>query len=254
MSTVEDTQKTVKQNDDPMTQVNSWRGGLIVSCQAGGGSPLAHPHIIAAFALAAERNGAAGVRIDGVANIAAVRERVSIPILGIEKIKSEGFDVYITPTYESAARAASAGADVIAVDGTPRPRPKGENCSDIITRIHTLLKLPVMADIATYEEAIAAVESSGADFIGTTLSGYTNETQPRARPNFKLVERLAVRLKVPVICEGHVRSTEDVRRAFECGAFAVVVGKAITGIDWLVRQYVEAAPGRKQRPLAEGDE
>lgn len=237
-----------------MTKVQSWRGGLIVSCQASAGSPLAAPQVIAAFSRAAERNGAVGVRIDGAANIAAVRESVSIPILGIEKLKSEGFDVYITPTYESAARAASAGADVIAVDGTPRARPNGESCREIISRIHTALKLPVMADIATCEEAIVAVESAGADLIGTTLFGYTKETQSSARPDFELVERLATRLKVPVICEGHMRTTKDVQRAFECGAFAVVVGKVITGIDWLVCQYVAATPGQKQPRTADGSE
>lgn len=239
---------------DNMRKINSWQGGLIVSCQANPDSPLAEPRMIAALASAAERNGAVGVRIDGAANIAAARQRVSIPILGIEKLKSSGFDVYITPTYESAARAAGGGAEVLAVDGTPRTRPNGEVLREIISRIHEELKLPVMADIATCDEAFAAVENAGADLVGTTLSGYTQETKSTVRPNFELVERLASRLKVPVICEGHVRSTEDVRRAFECGAFAVVVGKAITGIDWLVRQYVAATPVGRQLKIAEGNE
>jgi N-acylglucosamine-6-phosphate 2-epimerase len=52
-------------------------------------------------------------------------------------------------------------------------------------------------------------------------------------------------LSVPVICEGRLRSGEDVRRAFECGAFAVVVGNAITGVDQLVRNFVAALPSIK---------
>jgi putative N-acetylmannosamine-6-phosphate epimerase len=39
-----------------------------------------------------------------------------------------------------------------------------------------------------------------------------------------------------------LRKPENVSQAFECGAFAVVVGNAITGTDWLVREFVEATP------------
>ncbi|HXN21808.1 MAG TPA: N-acetylmannosamine-6-phosphate 2-epimerase [Candidatus Dormibacteraeota bacterium] len=228
-----------------VAQFDSWRGGLIVSCQASAESALSDPQIIAAFARAAERNGAIGVRIDGPANIRTARAAVSIPIVGIEKMRVDGFDVYITPTYESAARVATSGADVLAVDGTPRARPNGAALQDIISRAHAELHRPVMADIASFDEAIAAVETAGADLIATTLSGYTKETKSTTHPDFELLRRLTSRLKVPVICEGHVRTTEDLRRAFDCGAFAVVVGKAITGVDWLVRQYVAATPGQR---------
>ncbi len=237
-----------------ISKFDSWRGGLIVSCQAGAGSPLSDPRIIAALARTAELNGAVGVRIDGPSNIEAVRQAISIPILGIEKLRIEGFDVYITPTHESARRVAASGADVLAMDATTRARPDGAILRDVIMRAHTELKKPVMADIATCEEAIAAVETSGADFIATTLSGYTQETRCCAQPNFELVERLASRLKVPVVCEGHVRTIQDVRRAFDCGAFAVVVGKAITGVDWLVRQYVAAVPSGKIPRLTDREE
>jgi N-acylglucosamine-6-phosphate 2-epimerase len=219
-----------------------WRGGLIVSCQAEAGSPLARPDIIAAMALAAERNGAVGVRVDGPININAVREVVSIPILGIEKVKYMDSEVYITPTYESAARVIASGADCVALDATARLRPNGEVLHRIIWRVQTELGCPVMADVATYEEGVRAAEEAGADIIGTTLSGYTPETAGLDEPDFKLVERLAARLKVPVVCEGRLRSPEQVRRAFDCGAFAVVVGNAITGVDWLVRRYLAATP------------
>ena len=220
-----------------------WRGGLIVSCQAPIGSPLAHPEIIAALALTAERNGAVGVRIDGPENIRVVRARVSIPVLGIEKIAHNGFDVYITPTFAAASRVIRSGADLVALDGTSRPRPSGETLKQIIARVHEELRAPVLADVATQTEGVAAVEECGADFISTTLSGYTPETRGRQGPDFELVERLSTRLPhTPIICEGRLHSPEDVRRAFDCGAFAVCVGTAITGVDWLVRRYVVATP------------
>lgn len=219
-----------------------WRGGLIVSCQAPPESPLSRPEIIAALALAAERNGAVGVRIEGRANIAAVKGAVTVLVLGIEKLKQDGSDVYITPTFESAARIASAGADILALDGTARTRPGGETLGFIAARVREEFRLPLMADVSTMSEGLAAAEEVGVDFVSTTLSGYTAETAGRDGADFELVERLASRLRVPVVCEGRLRRPDDVRRAFDCGAFAVVVGTAITGVDHLVQEFLAATP------------
>ena len=101
-----------------------------------------------------------------------------------------------------------------------------------------------MADVSTLEEGLSAVETAGVDFVSTTLSGYTDATKHIIKPDFELVENLAKNLDVPVICEGRIRSVADVRTAFDCGAFAVVVGGAITGIDQLVQQFVAATPLR----------
>lgn len=224
-----------------------WRGRIIVSCQAPADSPLALPEIIAAFAEVAEQNGAAGVRIDTPRHIRAVKQRVKVPVLGIHKIISDSSEVYITPTFDAAEGIAAAGADVIALDATLRERPEGENLIEIVSRIKNELKLPVMADVSTFEEGMYAAETVGVDFVGTTLSGYTASTKRLTKPDFNLVERLARRLEIPVICEGRIRSSEDVRQAFDCGALAVVIGGAITGVDQLVRQFVEAAPAYLRR-------
>lgn len=218
------------------------RGGLIVSCQAPANSPLARPEIIAALAECAVQNGAVGVRIDSPEHIRAVRSRVSVPILGIYKIVFETSEVYITPTFEAAEKVAAGGANVIALDATGRARPNGEIFSDIVSRIKTELHLPVMADVSTFAEGLDAAETAGVDFVGTTLSGYTEATKHLVAPDFDLVENLAKKISVPVICEGRLRSPEDVRRAFDCGAFAVVVGGAITGIGQLTEQFAAAAP------------
>jgi N-acylglucosamine-6-phosphate 2-epimerase len=222
--------------------IEQWRGGLIVSCQAPAESPLAKPEIIAAFAETAEQNGAVGVRIDPPANIRAVKERVRLPVLGIYKIVLPDSDVYITPDFVSADAVAQAGADVLALDATARSRPNGESLETVVQQIRTGLTQPLMADVAIFDEGVRAAESLGFDLVGTTLSGYTAETKHFTEPDFALVENLANRLTVPVICEGRLRSPEEVRRAFDCGAFAVVVGGAITGIDWLVKQFVRVTP------------
>ena len=219
-----------------------WRGGLIVSCQAPANSPLAKPEIIAAFAETAEQNGAVGVRIDSPAHISAVKQRVEIPVLGIYKVVSAESEVYITPTFNDAAEIIRAGSDMIALDATFRPRPHDEKLENIVEQIRAQYKTPIMADVARIEEALNAAENLGVDVVSTTLSGYTKETQTITEPDFALIEKLAKRLTIPVICEGRLRSAADVKRAFDCGAFAVVVGGAITGVDILVQQFVRATP------------
>lgn len=216
------------------------RNRLIVSCQAPADSPLHDPYVIARLALAAEKHGAGGVRIDSPAHIAATRALVSVPIIGIHKQVHDGSAVYITPTCSAAAEIIDAGADIIAVDATNRHRPHGERLVDIlgIVRAHGRL---VMADVATEAQGLAAADL-GADFIATTLSGYTEDSMRHPGPDLALVERLAISTRLPVIAEGRIRSANDVRAAFRAGAYAVVVGGAITGIDALVRHFVEATP------------
>ncbi len=224
-------------------------GGLIVSCQAPGDSPLAKPEIIAAFAETAALNGAAAVRIDSPAHVSAVRKAVTIPIIGIYKIVLPSSEVYITPLYQSAVEISKSGADIIALDATTRPRPHGEKLSDLCEKIKTNLRLPVMADVSTFEEGIYAAEELGCAFVGTTLSGYTKQTEHLLnKPDFELIKNLAQRISVPVIAEGRMSSPEDVRHAFECGAFAVVVGNAITGIDNQVKRFADVC--RLTAPVA----
>lgn len=216
-------------------------GGLIVSCQAPVGSPLNDPHIISAMAQVAEQQGAVGVRLNGSANIAAVRTQITVPIIGIEKVISAGSDVYITPTFAIAAGVVGSGADIVALDATQRTRPNGEKIEALLVQLRQELAIPVMADVATFDEGLWAADC-GADIIATTLCGYTRETQETSLPAFTLLERLATRVRRPIICEGGIATPDEVQRAFDCGAFAVVVGTAITGITQLVKNFVTATP------------
>lgn len=216
------------------------QGGLIVSCQAPAGSPLDDPYIISALALAAEQHGAAGVRIKHPEQIVATRARVRVPIIGLDKVEFADSPVYLTPTFELARRVTESGADVIALDATRRGRPNGETLESLIQRVRTELKKPVLADVATFDEGLYAADC-GADIVATTLCGYTEESQGTRVPALALLERLATALRVPVICEGGVSSPEEVKAAFACGAFAVVVGTAITGVGQLVEKFVAAS-------------
>lgn len=214
--------------------------GLIVSCQAPTDSPLHNPIIIAAMAKAAMNQGAVGIRIDTPAHIKAVRlECPTAPIIGLWKQQIPGYEVYITPQFCHAEAIAIAGADIIAIDATLRQRPGGETVAELIARIHNELGKPVMADIDTIESAIAAV-AAGADLVGTTLYGYTNQTKHLKPPGFDLLVQLVEKLEVPVICEGGISTPEMASDALKLGGVAVVVGTAITGIDLQVKAYREA--------------
>lgn len=214
--------------------------GLIVSCQAPTDSPLHNPIVIAAMAKAAMNQGAVGIRIDTPDHIKAVRlECPTAPIIGLWKQQIPGYEVYITPQFCHGEAIAIAGADIIAIDATLRQRPGGETVEGLIARIHNELGKPVMADIDTMESAIAAV-AAGADLVGTTLYGYTNQTKHLKPPGFDLLVQLVDKLEVPVICEGGISTPEMAKEALKLGGYAVVVGTAITGIDLQVKAYREA--------------
>lgn len=214
-------------------------GGLIVSCQAANDSPLNHPAVISAFAKVAELSGAVGVRIDGPKNIRAVRRQIHLPIIGIYKITHPSYEVYITPTFEAAKEVIASGADIVALDATNRPRPKDQPLRTLIARIKRELKVPVMADVSTEAEGLQA-EAYGADVVATTLCGHTEETRHVRLPALELVARLAAGLNIPVICEGGITTPEEARKAIEAGAYAVVVGTAITNVAGQVGRFVEA--------------
>ncbi|GAB3826640.1 N-acetylmannosamine-6-phosphate 2-epimerase [Kribbella italica] len=197
----------------------------MVSCQAAPGNPFFSPESMALMARAAEAGGAAALRANGPADIAAIRAVTGLPIIGLHKL-GDPSGVFITPTFEAAAGVAEAGADLIAIDATQRPRPDGTPLADQIARIHSELGLPVLADVDTHAAGLAA-RAAGADLVATTLSGYTNST-PATGPDVALVRSLAATLDCPVIAEGRLRTAADVRAVREAGAHAVVIGTAIT--------------------------
>lgn len=228
-----------------MTSIEKLQGGLIVSCQAKEGSPLRAPHIMAAMAQAAQLGGAVGIRANGPADVAAIRAAVALPIIGIFKSSIPGTAVYITPTLEHAEQVIAAGADILALDATKAPRLNGQSAGEFIQLCKTTFKLPVMADTSTLEEGIAAAQA-GADLIATTMSGYTPHSRHRIEPDFELIAELAAHISTPIVVEGRVATPADVCRAFELGAYAVVVGTAITATDWITKQFVASTPGAKQ--------
>lgn len=212
-------------------------GGLVVSCQADASEPLHGPAIMAAFACAAIRGGARGLRANGPEDIRAIRAAVDAPIIGIWKVDLPDMGTRITPTLEHARGVAAAGASIIALDATLRPRADGWTTATLIERVRVDTGLPVMADVATVTEGLAA-QDAGADLVATTLAGYTQGSEVPDGPDLDLVEQLATRLRVPVVAEGRISTPAQAAEALARGAYAVVVGHAITRPEWITGRFV----------------
>jgi N-acylglucosamine-6-phosphate 2-epimerase len=219
--------------------LDALRGALIVSVQAEADSPLNTPETIAQLSRAAVANGAAAVRVEGLARIAAVRRALAVPIVGIIKRAYEGFEPYITATEREIAEVIAAGAEIVAFDATDRQHPDGRDVVAVIAAIHARGAL-AMADCAT-EADVANAAAAGAEIVATTLCGYTDQTRGTPLPALELVRACAASGAF-AICEGGVASPDDVRAAFAAGANAVVVGTAITNVDALVRRFAAGSP------------
>jgi N-acylglucosamine-6-phosphate 2-epimerase len=227
----------------PVDPIRGLAGGLIVSCQAGPQDPLFGPGVMAAMARAAAVGGAVAIRANGPDDIASIRAAVALPIIGIWKIDLPGLGVRITPELEHARAVAAAGASIIALDATDRARSDGLAVAELIERVRAETGLPVMADVSTVEEALIA-QDAGADLIATTLAGYTHGPAAGGGPDLELVEALVPRLHVPLIAEGRISTPEQAARALALGAYAVVVGHAITRPEWITARFVAALNGR----------
>lgn len=206
--------------------IGSLAGKLVVSCQAYPGESMRYPETMAQIAEAVVRGGASAIRAQGLDDIALIRRRVDVPLIGLWKDGDS--PVYITPTLEHARAVRDAGADIVAIDGTRRPRPDRLTLAETIDGLRAEGSTLVMADCGSVADAIAAAEA-GADLIGTTLSGYTGERPAGPGPDLELLTLLSTRLPgVPIIAEGRYHTPDQARAALDAGAHAVVVGTAIT--------------------------
>jgi N-acylglucosamine-6-phosphate 2-epimerase len=214
-------------------------GRLVVSCQAYPGEPMRHPETMAQLAESVVRGGAAGIRAQGLSDIAQICGRVSVPVIGLWKHGDTG--VSITPTLRHARAVLDAGAEIVALDGTRRPRPDGRTLEETVA--HLRASHPdclVMADCGSLDDALSAADA-GVELIGTTLAGYTEERPRTEGPDLELVAQLAGRLPdVPVVAEGRIHTPAHAAAALAAGAHCVVVGTAITHPATITRWFADA--------------
>ena len=218
---------------------------LIISIQAMPDEPLYDENCIIALAKSViDLAGVKALRLAGVRDIRNIKRLFpDIVVIGItkpSKIPNNYKElVYITPTTADCKKIIEAGADIVAFDGTMRPRENGEKLEDLINFIKENNKL-AMADIATFEEAKNACKF-GADIVSTTLSGYTKETENNSDgPDFNLVKKIKENLDIFTILEGKIWEKNDVALAFSSGADSVVIGSAVTRPQLIVKRFMGA--------------
>lgn len=218
------------------------RHKLIVSCQALPDEPLHSDFIMARMAVAAKEGGASGIRANSVVDIAAIQKAVDLPIIGIIKRDYEGADVYITATMKEVDELMTVRPNIIAIDATTSTRPNGESLKEFFQKAKE--KYPDqlwMADCSTINEMLTA-DQLGFDFIGTTLVGYTKQSQgDKIESNdFEIIRKALSKLSHPLIAEGNIDTPDKVHRVLELGAYSVVVGSAITRPQLITKKFVEA--------------
>lgn len=233
---------------DKQALFNQIKGGLIVSCQALEHEPLYTKEggVMPLMAKAAAQSGAVGIRANTVRDITQIKAVVDLPVIGIIKKDYPGTPMYITVTMAEVDALVECGVDILAVQGTSALRPDGSTAADFIRQIKA--KYPqqlVMADIATLEEAMACAEA-GADFVGTTMRGYTPETKGIDDIDFAFITELTQKCPAKVIAEGHIHSPEQAVQALQAGAFALVVGGAITRPAEITARFTGAIRAMEQ--------
>ena len=212
------------------------KGGLIVSCQALEDEPLHGCEVMAKMALAAKMGGAKGIRANSPRDIQAIKKEVDLPLIGLWKKNYAGFDIYISPTFEEIRAVLDAGADYIAFDCTDRKRP--EKLSSIFEKIHSQFpEKGIVADVATLGDVKGIIDLKP-DFISTTMSGYTEASMGRPRPDLELIKQIKEITNIPVLAEGNYQSGKQCRNALTYGAYAVVIGTAITRPQVITKKII----------------
>ena len=191
--------------------LDSFKGGLIVSCQVQHDDPTFSVDFVVKMAKAAQWGGAVGIRANDPEQIKAIKKEVDLPVIGLWKIWHDDTDVFITPTLEAAKAVWEAGAEIIALD-----------CTSQITH-----------------------EEMGADIVGPTLYGYTEATKHIEQPDLREFARMCrdFKGKAYVIMEGHIYSPEDAMKCIFLGAHSVVVGSAITRPHLITKRFTDLLTG-----------
>lgn len=225
--------------------LDSFKNGLIVSCQVQPDDPVYSEEFVVKMAQAAQWGGAVGLRANMPDQIRAIKKVVDLPLIGLWKIWHDNTDVFITPTLDAAIAVWEAGAEIVAIDCTSQITHEGRPAYELLPALKKELpEAIIFADVSTYEEARRAVDM-GADIVGPTLYGYTAETKHIEQPDLREFARMCRDFgdNACVIMEGHIYTPEDAMKCIYLGAHAVVVGSAITRPHLITKRFTDLLTG-----------
>ena len=230
---------------DKRELLESFRNGLIVSCQVQPDDPVYSEEFVVKMAKAAEWGGAVAIRANMPEQIRAIKREVNLPLIGLWKIWHDDTDVFITPTLEAAQAVWEAGAEIIALDCTSQITHEKRPAYELLPLVKKEIpEAIIFADVSTYEEGVRAIEL-GADIVGPTLYGYTAETKDIEYPDLREFARMCrdFKDKTYVIMEGHIYTPEEAMKCIYLGAHAVVVGSAITRPHLITKRFTDLLSG-----------
>ena len=219
--------------------------GLIVSCQTQPDDPIHTEDMVVKMAEAAKWGGAVGIRANTPQQIAAIKAKVDLPIIGLWKIWNDNTDVFITPTMEACKAIWEAGADIIALDCTSQINAQGRPAYELLAELKKEIpQAPIFAEVSNFEEAKRAAQM-GADIVAPTLYGYTEETKHIEEPDMRAFAKMCRELgdQVSIMMEGHIYTPEDAMKCLYLGADAVVVGSAITRPHLITKRFTDLLGG-----------
>ncbi|MCI8375382.1 MAG: N-acetylmannosamine-6-phosphate 2-epimerase [Lachnospiraceae bacterium] len=218
--------------------------GVVISCQAYEDTPLYGSQYMAAMAKSAQMGGADGLRACWPQDIRAVKAACDIPVIGINKKFGDGDpldEIFITPSFASAKEVIEAGCDILALDCTIRECRPFEELKELLCQIREAYPdVPIMADLATLEEAVKAEETGCVDIISTTLAGYTRNSceQKTEGPDIELVRQIKKACSLPVNAEGRIWELRDLELVLEAGADLVSIGSAVSRPHLITERFV----------------
>ncbi len=180
------------------------------------------------MAKAAAMSGAVGIRANTVRDITQIKQVVDLPVIGIIKKDYPGTPMYITVTMKEVDELVACGVDILAVQGTGALRPDGSTSAQFIRAIKA--KYPeqlVMADCDNLEKC-HALRRSRCRLCRHHHARLHPETTGIDDIDFDFIRKLSAECPAKIIAEGHIHYPEQAVKALEAGAFALVVGGAIT--------------------------
>ncbi|MEA4854310.1 MAG: N-acetylmannosamine-6-phosphate 2-epimerase [Christensenella sp.] len=225
--------------------LESFKNGLIVSCQVQHDDPIYDENIVVKMAEAAKWAGAVGIRANTPEQIKQIKDQVDLPMIGLYKIWNDDTDVFITPTLEAAKQVWEAGAEIIALDCTEQITHEGKPAYELLPILKKEIpEAIIFADISTYDEARRAIDL-GADIVGPTLYGYTQATKQIEQPDLREFARMCRDFgdEAYMVMEGHIYTPEDAMKCIYLGAHTVVVGSAITRPHLTAKRFVDLLGG-----------
>ncbi|MDD3174384.1 MAG: putative N-acetylmannosamine-6-phosphate 2-epimerase [Herbinix sp.] len=235
--------------DEKQKIIDQLKEGLIVSCQATPDEPHYMEGITTMMARCAFWAGAVAIRANTPNDVKSIAGAVPLPVIGLWKIGRGEKKVYLTPTIEAAKALYATGAKIIAAQATSHIRDDGKPAYEIIREIkREIPEALIFADVSNAEDAKIAAKY-GADFIAPTLYGYGNnpkdilETTHNYGPDWELLSSIIKAVKGTdslVIMEGKINTPEQAVQCLYMGAYAVVVGNAITRPHMAASRFVDA--------------